>query len=253
MVKKMNITIPELSGEDERRLYVYLPDSYRWQGKKRYPVLYMFDGHNLFFDSDATYGKSWGLKKYMDQTKTQLIIVAVECSHAPDNGRLKEYSPFTFEDESFGYVEGRGYETMEWMVEQLKPYIDSTYRTMSDRKHTYIAGSSMGGLMALYALCEYNHVFSRAAALSPSLWVDPQGIVDMVYHANMKMDSVLYMDYGENEMKRRKGMHRAYGSIMNQLYKKRILLTSRLIPNGEHTESNWERQLPAVMGTLMYR
>ena len=80
MVKKWNITIPQLSDE-ERRVYVYLPDSYR-RSQKRYPVLYMFDGHNLFFDSDATYGKSWGLKKYMDQSKTQLIIVAVECSHA---------------------------------------------------------------------------------------------------------------------------------------------------------------------------
>ena len=63
MVKKWNITIPELSGDEERRIYVYLPESYRWNSKRRYPVLYMFDGHNLFFDSDATYGKSWGLKK----------------------------------------------------------------------------------------------------------------------------------------------------------------------------------------------
>ena len=68
MVKKWNITIPELTGEEERRLYVYLPKSYTTNRRKRYPVLYMFDGHNLFFDSDATYGKSWGLKKYLEKT-----------------------------------------------------------------------------------------------------------------------------------------------------------------------------------------
>ena len=130
----------------------------------------MFDGHNVFFDSDATYGKSWGMKNYMDRTKTQLIIVAVECNHSPDNGRLKEYSPFSFEDPKYGAVQGLGKMTMEWMVNWLKPYIDKRYRTLPDRAHTYIAGSSMGGLMSLYAVVAYNQVFSGAAALSPSLW-----------------------------------------------------------------------------------
>lgn len=252
MVKKWNITIPELSGDEERRVYVYLPESYRWNSKRRYPVLYMFDGHNLFFDSDATYGKSWGLKKYMDQSKTQLIIVAVECSHDPDNGRLKEYSPFTFEDDTFGYVDGRGQETMEWFVNELKPFIDAQLRTMPDRRHTFIAGSSMGGLMALYAAVEYNHVFGRAAAISPSLWVNPEGICEMIRHSAMKMDTVLYMDYGENEMKRRKGMHKSYTQVMTQLQKKRILLSSRMIPKGEHSEASWEKQLPFIISTLMY-
>ena len=176
MIKKWNITIPQLTGEQERRVYVYLPDSYRWRSKPRYPVLYMFDGHNLFFDSDATYGKSWGLKQYMDKTRSQLIIVAVECSHDPNNGRLSEYSPFTFEDEHFGFVEGRGRITMDWMAGELKPFIDENFRTLPDRRHTFIAGSSMGGLMALYAAAEYNEVYGKAAALSPSLWVDPQGL-----------------------------------------------------------------------------
>ena len=252
MVKKWNITSPELSGDEERRLYIYLPESYRWNSRRRYPVLYMFDGHNLFFDSDATYGKSWGLKKYMDQSKTQLIIVAVECNHSPNNGRLSEYSPFTFEDASFGHVEGRGEQTMEWFVNELKPFIDSQLRTLPDRRHTFIAGSSMGGLMALFAVVDYNHVFGRAAAISPSLWVDPDGICEMIRESNMKMDTVLYMDYGENEMKRRNGMHKSYTKVMTQLQKKRILLTSRMIPKGEHCEANWERQLPFIISTLMY-
>ena len=61
MVSKWNITIPELTGDEVRRAYVYLPESYMYEPEMRYPVLYMFDGHNVFFDEDATYGKSWGM------------------------------------------------------------------------------------------------------------------------------------------------------------------------------------------------
>ena len=66
MVNKWEIQIPELTGEEKRNAYIYLPESYQYEQEKRYPVLYMFDGHNVFFDSDATYGKSWGMKEYMD-------------------------------------------------------------------------------------------------------------------------------------------------------------------------------------------
>lgn len=116
MIRKWNITIPELSGKQKRRVYVYLPSSYKKDPNKRYPVLYMFDGHNVFLDSDATYGKSWGMKDYMDRTRTQMIIAAVECNHSPDNGRLREYSPYDFNDFSFGPVKGEGRKTMDWMV-----------------------------------------------------------------------------------------------------------------------------------------
>ena len=88
MVDSWNITIPELTGDEPRRAYVYLPDSWEMDPDLRYPVLYMFDGHNVFFDEDATYGKSWGMSEYLDATQTQIMVVAVECNHHPDNGRL---------------------------------------------------------------------------------------------------------------------------------------------------------------------
>lgn len=146
MVNRHKIQIPELTGEEERNLYIYLPDSYDWDRERYYPVLYMFDGHNVFFDSDATYGKCWGMKEYMDHTNTQVIIVAVECNHSPDNGRLKEYAPFSFHDARCGSIAAKGAITMDWMVHTLKPQIDRDLRTLSDREHTFIAGSSRGGL-----------------------------------------------------------------------------------------------------------
>ena len=90
MVEKLPVTIPALSGKAERNVYVYLPESAKKNPKRRYPVLYMFDGHNVFFDEDATFGKSWGMKKYMDRTRTPMIIVAVECNHGENYARLKE-------------------------------------------------------------------------------------------------------------------------------------------------------------------
>ena len=107
MVKKWNVTIPKLSGDKTRRAYIYLPASYEKEIDRRYPVMYMFDGHNVFFDSDATYGKSWGMNKYMEQSKKQLIIVAVECNHE-GSSRLQEYSPITFENATLGRIKGRG-------------------------------------------------------------------------------------------------------------------------------------------------
>lgn len=135
MVNYWDIKIPELTGEESRKAYIYLPDSYLHENARRYPVLYMFDGHNVFFDSHATYGKCWGMKEYMDKTGLQLIIVAVECNHSPDFGRLKEYAPFTFSSPEFGTIAGKGRVTMNWFVDTLKPEIDQAYRTFPDREH----------------------------------------------------------------------------------------------------------------------
>ena len=200
MVDKWNITIPELTGEEERLAYIYLPESYLTERRKRYPVLYMFDGHNVFFDEDATYGKSWGMKEYMDATETQMIIAAVECNHSPDHGRLKEYSPFDFRERGFGEIQGRGRTTMEWMVNSFKAEIDRDFRTLPDRDHTFIAGSSMGGLMSLYAVTRYNKVFSRAAALSPSIWFGGEKLDKILRSARIQPDTVVYMDYGAREL-----------------------------------------------------
>ena len=156
MIEKWEITSPELTGTQTRRAYLYLPDYYDDDPDARYPVLYMFDGHNVFFDSDATYGKSWGMKEFMEETRAPLIIAAVECNHSPDHGRLKEYSPFAFRDPRFGQIPGWGKITMEWMVHKFKPDIDANVRTLQNREHTFIAGSSMGGLMRRYALLEDN-------------------------------------------------------------------------------------------------
>ena len=249
MVKKWNLTIPALSGDDQRRAYIYLPASYEKNPDKHYPVMYMFDGHNVFFDSDATYGKSWGMNKYMQSSKKELILVAVECNHK-GNSRIVEYSPFTYENAALGRVRGKGKVYMNWLIHELKPFIDANYRTLTDRSNTAIAGSSMGGLMALYAVCVFNHVFGRAACLSPSLWVSPGKVLEMIARAPVKSDTCIYLDYGSEEMFNHAANRESLSSASHMLLTKQVNLTSRIVPGGNHSEASWERQIPIFMECL---
>ena len=249
MVEKWNITIPELTGEESRGVYLYLPDSYEHDRDRRYPVLYMFDGHNVFFDSHATYGKCWGMKEYMDFTETQMLIAAVECNHSPDHGRLREYSPYDFSDPRFGDIKVQGDVTMDWLVSTFKPLIDRRYRTLPDREHTFIAGSSMGGLMSLYAVLAYNRWFSRAAALSPSLWVAPKRLERLISGQQWER-TVVYMDYGELELGNHADMIRQFAKISSLLMEHGVLAETRIVPGGSHCEASWEQQIPFFMAAL---
>ncbi len=249
MVKKWMVQIPALTGTAKRRAYIYLPDSYQKNPDKRYPVLYMFDGHNVFFDSDATYGKSWGMREYMRKSKKQLIIVAVECNHE-GTGRLQEYAPYSFHAPEFGPIRGRGAQYMNWLVKTLKPYIDTTYRTLPGREHTFIAGSSMGGLMSMYAVCAYNHIFSRAACLSPSFWVDANKAMQMISKANLRKDTCIYMDYGSEEMDNHFASAGSLMAASNLLLSKQVHITLRIVPGGTHSEASWEQQIPIFMECL---
>ena len=247
MIKKWKVKIPELSGELERWAYIYLPDEWQSSGK-RYPVLYMFDGHNVFFDEDATFGKSWGMGEYMQKSDKQLIIVAVECNHGL-NKRLEEYSPidFAFPDIQ---VHGRGKVYMDWLVGTLKPYIDANYPTLREREHTSIAGSSMGGLMSLYAVCNYNQVFQRAACISPSFWISKDRVVDLVAQSDLSADSRIYIDYGSLELPNHSTSSEALVSVARMLLTRRVNVTLKIIPGGSHNESSWEKQIPEFMDYL---
>lgn len=248
MILQSTITIPTLSDDIPRRLYVYLPPDYA-KSKRSYPVLYMFDGHNIFFDQDATYGKSWGMNKYLKKENPALILVAIECNHQ-GNRRLCEYSPWSFDDAHFGSIKGDGERSMEWLVHELKPWIDAQYRTRPGRESTYIAGSSMGGLMTIYALTQWNHVFSKGAALSPSLWCQPQKMQDLIQHTDFAPDTVLYMDYGSKELDHHEGMLSILTDTLEAFLEKEVCSCLRIVPGGEHCEASWEQQIPIFMRCL---
>lgn len=249
MVESWNLTIPALTGERTRKAYVYLPVGYEQEEERRYPVLYMFDGQNLFDDGEATYGKSWGLADYLDYTRTQIIVAAVECNTV-GNGRLEEYSPFDFTYEDGTRLKGKGKKTMDWLVKEFKPTIDERFPTLPDRANTAIGGSSMGGLMTLYALARYNRIFSRGAALSPSLWVDGGKPLELLKKGSFGRDTLLYTDYGSREFSNHNGQRELFAAACDVLIAKKVLLTARVVPGGTHSEASWERQIPFFMNAI---
>ena len=247
MLDIFELTVPALTGDEPRNIYVYKPDA-----EGTFPVLYMFDGHNVFLDETATYGKSWGMLEYLQNSERQLIVVGIECSHHDEReacgGRLSEYSPFDFTFRRLS-VKGRGKLTMDWIVQELMPYINAHYPVRTGRDHTFIAGSSMGGLMTFYALSAYNDIFSRGAALSPAFGFSKKDVLNMIRNTSYG-NTVLYMDAGELELNR--SGRRIFGQVSSLLVQKGILLNSRIVPGGLHNEASWERQIPFFMNTLFY-
>ena len=247
MVIRKKIKLPTLTGEKERQSYVYLPVGYEESGRS-YPVLYMFDGHNLFTDEEATFGKCWGLEEYLDRHETPLIVAAVECNHE-GNMRLSEYSPVDFNFRG-QHVKGRGKKYMDWLVTQFKPYVDGNYRTLPDRKNTMIAGSSMGGLMTLYALSKYGKYFSRGAALSPSLWVEGGKVPHFIENGKFGKDCVLFTDYGEREFKNHLPQRGLFCKTFEILCSAGVAVTARIVPGGTHSEASWEKEIPYFLSVL---
>lgn len=249
MLKTWTFTIPQLSPSVERTAYLYLPEMYDEDPDARFPVLYMFDGQNLFFDEDAAFGKSWGLYDFLGESGLPLIVAAVS-SNPVGNGRLREYSPFTHGTEDLGVIRARGRATMNWLVNEFKPEIDGMARTLPDRENTLIAGSSMGGLMSLFAALHYNRVFGRAACLSPSLWVDPEKARKMIRSGRVSPDTLIYMDYGSREMGNHTANADALFSACEMLLRRGVDLTFRIAPGGTHSEASWQERFPLALACL---
>lgn len=188
----------------EVRVYLMLPASYR-KTQKRYPVLYMHDGQNLF-DTHTSYGNmSWGiLETYEENPKLpEVIIVGIE--HGGDE-RGSELVPFTFNFSEIGYPQygdkvygGKTDEYLTFIVNTVKTYIDKNYRTYKSAKNTAIMGSSFGGVCSMYAAFEYGEYFSRFGCVSNAFYVIQEEIEKEAQKSNLSHVKKMYMDVGTNE------------------------------------------------------
>lgn len=243
-----------------RPLHIYLPENY-YQCDERYPVMYFFDGHNLYFDSDATYGKCWGLKAFLDGWGKNMIVVGMECSHV-GNQRLEEYLPYPATTEAFGPLAVQGNETLEWIVNEIKPVIDQEYRTYPNRQCTGIAGSSMGGLMSIRGVVHYNHIFSKAACVSSAIGFCPEAVMEDVYAAPIDPDTRVYLSWGSREAW---GTHDPeHADPRSESYRWNHAIARRIQDwggaawaycqeGGGHCEADWERLVPDFMDFLWMR
>lgn len=240
-----------------RPLHIYLPEGYE-ESEEQYPVMYFFDGHNLFSDEDATYGKCWGLKSFLDSWDKPVIIVGFECGHEGDE-RLSEYSPYYFNSNYIGRVDGIGDEILRWITEEVKPMIDSEFRTYYFREATGIGGSSMGGLMALYGAVRFNRFFSKAACLSPTVIPCYRKLKADIRNAEPDQDTKLWLSFGESEaFARHKGRRileetktfRYNTEFREMLENKNVSAKLHIQKKGRHCEADWEKQIPLFMDYL---
>ena len=240
-----------------RTLHIYLPDDYD-RSEERYPVFYFFDGHNLFYDSDATYGKCWGFKSFLDAWDKKLILVGMECGHE-GNERLSEYLPFRPSYGYFSQFEPLGDATIRWILEEIKPMIDREYRTLPFREHTGIGGSSMGGIMALYALSHYNSWFSKGACVSSAIgFCFPQTMRDMNASV-ISPDTRAFLSWGTREARgvidpdiedRRSYTYRCNRAAANKFEGRGASAYLYCQVGGSHCEADWEKQVPIFMNYL---
>ena len=239
-----------------RMLHIWLPDDYE-ESNERYPVMYFFDGHNLFYNEDATYGKSWGMKEFLEQWTKKMIIVGIECGHGPDE-RLSEYMPYPSVGR-FSHIEPTGDATMQWIIEDLKPIIDKDYRTIPFRECTAIGGSSMGGLMAVYAAVHYNQWFSKAACVSSSIGFCMEPLMKDMKVQEMSADTRLYLSWGTREAHNIKDKGKMDTNSDTYHWNKQVaeqaescgatvLMDCQV--GGGHCEADWEKLVPTFMNFL---
>jgi len=216
-----------------RNIVVWLPPSYAEQPDKQYPVLYAHDGQNLFDHTNLS-GNEWRMDEVADSLMRsheieEFIIVGI----ANTADRWIEYS---------GTPEGRRYLT--FVAEELKPFIDRTYRTKPDRENTAIIGSSMGGLISLYMLWHYPEVFSKAACLSSGFYFDDGDILHQIREDSAPLNNTsIYLDCGG------KGLDYDFlpdNEEMNRLLSDNphIRLHYEAFPDDDHNEKAWSTRLP---------
>lgn len=202
------ISMPQL--EKSRTIRVWTPSDYQVSLDKRYPVLYMHDGQNLFDRETAAYGEIWDVHTAIETLMKKgefggVIVVGID--NAPDLERLDEYSPWVSErieemKEIGGYdrvIGGQGIQYGQFLVETLKPHIDSHYRTLSDRENTGVAGSSMGGFISLYLGVEYPDVFSKIGAFSTAVWFADKALFKHLSKLDLSYKTKWYLDIGTEE------------------------------------------------------
>jgi len=222
--------MPELGRT--RRIWIYIPADA--SATKRYPVLYMHDGQNLF-DNRTSYAGEWGIDEFLDTVSLpKCIVVGI------DNGagkRINELSPYDME--KYGKGEGPAY--CAFIVKTLKPYIDKNYPALRGRTNTWIGGSSLGGLISFYALLQYPKVFGSAAVFSPSFWIAPK-IYDEAKQKGKKLRASIYFYAGKHESESMAPDMLKMFEIIRRFRKVRT--TAVIREEGKHNEEAWRKEFP---------
>lgn len=241
-----NFEIPQLN--TARKIWLYLPPDYH-QTRKKYPVIYMHDGQNLF-DDFTSFSGEWSVDETMNaiysESGQSAIVVGI------DNGsgeRLNEYSPWGNPKYK---TTGKGDLYVDFIVSTLKPYIDRTYRTQTQASNTIMMGSSMGGLISLYAAVKYPNKFGRAGIFSPAFWFSSKNLKEYLNrNKNNLKQSKFYFVAGKKEDESMVPEIKAIDSLLlkRKIPEKNIIV--KIDEDGTHSEAYWKRELRQALLWLL--
>ncbi len=228
---------PELN--NFRDVIVWLPPHYHDESEKHFPVLYLQDGQNIFDPSTSNYGVDWGI----DETMTKLIsrhlvpetiVVGIYSTEA----RTSEYD-----------YEESGHKYGKFLVDEIKPLIDSKYRTLSDRSHTWLMGSSLGAIISIALLWKYPEVFSKAAAVSIPVYVKNGSLNKTIASSPLPSSPIsIYMDHGDYDIDAQfRPSAQAFYDHLLKLGMPSQQLKYEVIPFAEHKEVDWARRVDTIL------
>lgn len=218
-----------------RSIWLYLPPDYH-TSEKHYPVIYMHDGQNVF-DAKTSYAGEWKVDELLngefEKNGKGFIVVAID-----NNGqeRLNEYSPWTHEK----YGGGSGDRYIQMIIKNLKPFIDSNYRTLTGPESTAIIGSSMGGLISFYAGLQYPDVFGKIGAISPSFWFSEDVLTFTKEKITPASKSKLYLLLGSEE-----GMTKEFNAVVDLIGSSDfpdLNIKEKIVQGGKHNEAFWSSE-----------
>jgi predicted alpha/beta superfamily hydrolase len=233
---------------DDRNVIVYLPPDYE-RSERRYPVMYMHDGQNLF-DPETSFvkGRTWQVGEHADQLIRSgeiepLIVVGVY--NTPR--RLEEYTHA--KDKRMGGGEASLYGQM--LVNELKPWIDAEYRTLLDESNTAIGGSSLGGLVSLYLGLERAETFGKLAVMSPSIWWNHKSILGFVNEYQGPPWPKIWLDVGDGEGRRvHADVDQLYARLQTIGWKPEVNLHYQMVAGGTHDEAAWAARVGDMLKFL---
>jgi len=237
------------AGIKDRDLVVWLPPGYDADKTRRYPVIYMHDGQNIFDPVTSAFGVDWSVDETADElirkkTIEPVIVVGIYNT----NDRMKEYTPG---DKGTAY--------MNFVVKTLKPFIDSTYRTKADRNNTTVGGSSAGGIISFMLVWEHPDVFSKAICMSPafrSLSADGWDYAHVVRGSNGNKKNVFfYIDNGGIglDSQLQPGIDALLTALKSKGYKEGKDFVFVRDPTAKHAEADWAKRFPRALMTVLGR
>ncbi|GAB2780271.1 alpha/beta hydrolase-fold protein [Hymenobacter latericoloratus] len=232
-----------------RRVWIYLPNDYPTAPAKRYPVLYLHDGQNVF-DACTSFSGEWGVDETLSRLQQQGLDAAGCLVVAVDHGgseRLNELSPWKNPE----YGGGQGDQYVDFLVQTLKPYIDQHYRTLSGREFTGIAGSSMGGLISTYAALKYPQVYSKVGVFSPAFWFADKPLFQYLRQHPANPATRFYFVSGTQESQTMVPLMQAMRDSLARGGVPAANMSLTAHPDGQHAEWFWKREFAAAYQWLL--